>query len=310
MSKNMNEETNIIVVRGAGDIASGVIYRLHQCGFKVMALEIENPTVIRRTVAFASAVKRGGVTVEGLTALRCATKPDILRTFATGKIPICVDPQGLWIKHMKPFAVVDAILAKKNLGTSREMASVVIGVGPGFTAGLDVDVVIETNRGHDLGRVIHCGSAAENTGIPGDVAGHTQERVVRAPSAGVISIIRDIGELVVPGDSLATIGDKFVTSKITGVIRGIIADNSYVFEGMKIGDIDPRGSISHCYTISDKARNISGGVLEAVFHYLSKSQTMSISLKQGCVRNLTQKKWRFNYSELIKSAEIMYPRQR
>ena len=266
MPKNISQSKNLVMVRGAGDIASGTIYRLFQAGFSVIALEAEKPTVIRRTVAYAAAVTKGMVTVEGLTALRCDTEVSIVKALAEGKIPICVDPQGNWIKRLNPFAVVDAILAKKNLGTNRKMAPIVIGLGPGFTAGEDVDAVIETNRGHDLGRVIYNGTAAKNTGIPGNIDGYTHERVVRAPQEGVLRIVQDIGTSVNIGDCLATIGDCKVTTKIAGVLRGIIADESNVFEGMKIADVDPRGRIDYCYTISDKARNLSGGVLEAILH--------------------------------------------
>lgn len=270
MPKNINESKNLVIVRGAGDIASGTIYRLFQAGFAVMALEVDKPTVIRRTAAYASAVTEDESTLEGLTALRCDTEDSIIKTLAAGKIPICVDPEANWIKQLKPFAVVDAILAKKNLGTTRAMAPVVIGLGPGFTAGMDVDAVIETNRGHDLGRVIYCGAATKNTGIPGSIDGYTHERVIRAPLAGIIRIVRDIGASVDSGDCLATIADREVTTTIAGVVRGIIADGSRVFEGMKIADVDPRGKADYCYTISDKARNLSGGVLEAILNYMSK----------------------------------------
>ncbi|KNZ43607.1 selenium-dependent molybdenum cofactor biosynthesis protein YqeB [Acetobacterium bakii] len=270
MPKNISEYTNLVIVRGAGDIASGTICRLYQCGFAVAALEAEKPTVIRRWAAFASAVTEGEVTVEDLTALRCDTEQEIAEALETGKIPICVDPEGIWIKKLNPFAVVDAILAKKNIGTTREMAPIVIGLGPGFTAGMDVDAVIETNRGHDLGRVIYKGAAAENTGVPGSIDGYTHERVIRAPSAGVVRIVRDIGTVVKAGDCLAVIDGREVMSKIAGVVRGIIADGSSVFKGMKIADVDPRGNAGYCNTISDKARNLSGGVLEAIIHYVAK----------------------------------------
>ena len=281
MPKNISETGNLVIVRGAGDIASGTIYRLFQAGFSVIALEAEKPTVIRRTVAYAAAVTKGMVTVEGLTALRCDTEVSIVKALAEGKIPICVDPQGNWIKRLNPFAVVDAILAKKNLGTNRKMAPIVIGLGPGFTAGEDVDAVIETNRGHDLGRVIYNGTAAKNTGIPGNIDGYTHERVVRAPQEGVLRIVQDIGTSVNIGDCLATIGDCKVTTKIAGVLRGIIADESNVFEGMKIADVDPRARVDYCYTISDKARNLSGSVLEAILHLNQKLDNSAASDNQS-----------------------------
>ncbi|WKY43490.1 selenium-dependent molybdenum cofactor biosynthesis protein YqeB [Eubacteriaceae bacterium ES2] len=266
--KKINEDPRLVIVRGAGDLASGTIYRLHQCGFQVLGLEVEKPTVIRRTVAYATAVFDGKISVEGLTAVRCETEADICLAFKNGQIPVCVDPEGSLIAKFKPTAVVDAILAKKNLGTKRNMAPIVIGLGPGFSAGEDVHAVIETNRGHNLGRVIYKGEAAKNTGVPGDIAGHTYDRVVRASGEGTIHLIKEIGEIVEAGECLAVIGNDEVTAQISGVLRGIIADESFVFKGMKIADIDPRGKREYCWTISDKARNLSGGVLEAIMHLL------------------------------------------
>jgi xanthine dehydrogenase accessory factor len=232
-----------------------------------LALEVEKPTVIRRTVAYASAVYQGSIAVEGLTAILCESKSQLRKALNDGKVPVCIDPKGMLIDALKPYGVVDAILAKRNLGTTLNMAPVVIGLGPGFTAGKDVDAVIETNRGHDLGRVIYQGQAAENTGIPGEIAGHSYDRVVRAPAEGIIKGTKEIGSLVIAGECLAMIGNKEVTTQISGVLRGMIANGSAVFSGMKIGDVDPRAKKEYCFTISDKARNLSGSVLEAIMHF-------------------------------------------
>lgn len=259
-----------IIVRGAGDIATGTIHRLHQAGFRVIALDIENPTVIRRTVAFAQAIQNGTATVENVTARRCATIDEVCRCLKNNEVPVCVDAKGDMIRMIRPEAVVDAILAKKNLGTTQDMAKAVIGLGPGFTAGKDVDAVIETNRGHDLGRVLYQGAAAENTGVPGNIGGYTHERVIHATNAGTIHLCHDIGDLVEMGECIAFIGETPVVSKLKGVLRGMIAEGTSVKKGLKIADVDPRGDRAYCQTISDKARNISGGVLEAVLHLLKE----------------------------------------
>lgn len=237
-----------------------------------MALEIERPTVIRRTVSFAQAIFDRQTAVEGVTAKYCETEAAIKQCLAAHAIPVCIDEKGEWIDKLKPQAVVDAILAKRNLGTKRDMAPITIGLGPGFTAGKDVDAVIETCRGHNLGRVIYQGSAAPNTGIPGNIDGFTHERVIHAPETGKIRQIRDIGDSVEKNEPIAAINNCFIRATISGVLRGIIADKMQVKEGMKIADIDPRGKAAYCYSISDKARNISGGVLEALLHLTVKKQ--------------------------------------
>lgn len=259
-----------IIVRGAGDIATGTIYRLYKAGFRVIALDIEAPTVIRRTVAFAQAIQDGMAVVEDVAARRCESIEEVCYGLKKGEIPVCVDPRGDMIRMVRPDAVVDAILAKKNLGTTRDMAKAVIALGPGFTAKEDVDAVIETNRGHHLGRILYEGMAARNTGIPGNIGGYTHERVIHAPDSGTIRLCHDIGDLVKKDECLALIGETPVISKLDGVLRGMIADGTSVKKGLKIADVDPRGDIAYCYTISDKARNISGGVLEAVMYLLKE----------------------------------------
>jgi len=264
LSLRSQEKSPLVVVRGAGDLASGVICRLHNSGFRIVALETEKPTVIRRTVAFAEAQIKGLAVVEGITAVRVSNDEELRNAWSKRHIPVIADPDGLWIKKLTPRCVVDAILAKKNLGTRKDMAPAVIGLGPGFTAGADVHVVVETNRGHSLGRIITKGQAMDNTGVPGTIGGYSSERVIRAPGPGKIEVIRDIESLVKKGEVLARIGDLEILSPLDGVVRGMIASGTEVPEGMKIADVDPRGDASYCFHVSDKARAVAGGVLEAL----------------------------------------------
>ncbi|MBC7087995.1 MAG: EF2563 family selenium-dependent molybdenum hydroxylase system protein [Tissierellales bacterium] len=260
----------IVIVRGAGDIASGIIHRLFKSGFKVIALEIEKPLSIRRTVSFSEAIYDGETTVEGVKAVFADNVKTALSILEDGNVPVIIDEEGLSISQIKPMAVVDAILAKKNLGTNRNQAPITIGVGPGFCAGEDVDYVIETKRGHYLGKVIYKGSAIPNTGIPGLINGYGEERVIKSPCDGLIRHERNIGDLVKEDDIICYVGDLKVKSPIKGVIRGLIRENLFVTKSMKIADIDPRGEIDYVYTISDKARAVAGGVLEAILNGLSK----------------------------------------
>jgi xanthine dehydrogenase accessory factor len=255
----------IIIIKGGGDLATGIAHRLHQSRFKVVITELPKPTVVRRTVAFAQAVIDGQAVVEGVTARLVATE-QVKETLAAGNIPVVVDPHAHCVAACRPQAVVDAIIAKKNTGTRITDAPVVVGVGPGFTAGMDVHAVIETQRGHDLGRVIYQGPASANTGIPGALGGYTMERLIKAPAAGVFTACRSIGDTVAAGDIVGYVGAEPVSVVITGVLRGLIQNGLTVFEGLKIGDVDPRCRPEHCYTISDKARAIGGGVLEALLH--------------------------------------------
>ena len=252
-----------VVIRGAGDLASGVALRLWRAGMDVVLLDVEKPTAIRRTVAFSEAIVHGEQTVEDLTA-RLATAETAEETLAAGMIPVLVDPEGRSIPTLRPDALVDAILAKRNLGTEITDAPVVIGVGPGFTAGVDCHAVVETMRGHTLGRVIREGSAIPNTGIPGLIGGFAGERVLRAPAAGLFHPLRDIGDAVTEGEILATVEGKPMAATLTGTLRGILPEGTEVFPGMKAGDIDPRCQRSHCFTASDKALAVGGGVLEAI----------------------------------------------
>ena len=309
---SMNQSNNqiikknlLIICRGAGDLATGIIHRLHRAGHRVIALETDYPAAIRRQVSFCEAVYDGSAAVEGVTARLVPALADaetdtetysgindtpaahivsekwdssaIEAVLEAGEVPLLIDPKGESIVLLKPDVVVDAIIAKKNLGTTINMAPLVIGVGPGFTAGQDVHLVIESMRGHNLARIITDGMAQPNTGVPGNIAGFTSERVIHAPAAGYIHDVRKIGDIVQKGDEIARIyPDKEsydnalseyvpVNATITGIIRGLIREGYFFREGFKIADIDPRESeLTNCFTISDKARSIAGSVLEAV----------------------------------------------
>lgn len=260
-----NQLNNLVIVRGGGDIATGTICRLHNAGFTVIILETNKPTAIRRKVAFSDAVYEDTKTIEGITAIKTTSVEHL--TINNKTIPLLIDPHAESIKILQPTAVVDAILAKKNYGTHLQMASICIGLGPGFHAGKDVHAVIETNRGHDLGRIIYDGEASANTGIPGEVAGYSSERVIYAHSSGSWQLEKDIGETVSKDEVIGYIGVTPVKATIAGFIRGILRDKFQVHRGLKLADIDPRlNKKNNCSTISDKARCVSGGVLEALIY--------------------------------------------
>ena len=274
----------LIICRGGGDLATGIVHRLFRAGFPVLVLETDSPAAIRRQVSFSEAVYDGTATVEGVTAERIASanRASVDHVLEEGRVPLLVDPEGSSIPLLKPDIVVDAIIAKKNLGTAKEMAPLVIGVGPGFTAGEDVDLVVESMRGHNLARIFTTGSALPNTGIPGNIGGFTKERVLHAEAAGYMKNIRQIGDIVEKGEEIARIYEKMtedgtfsgsyvsVEASISGIIRGLIREGYHFQKGFKIADIDPRESeLANCFTISDKARNIGGSVLEAVCGYVN-----------------------------------------
>lgn len=269
MKEQESYSNKLVVIRGGGDLATGVIHRLHSAGFPVLVLECEEPSAIRRQVALSEAVFDGEAEVEGVTAVRIESIEAIPETLAAGKVPVLVDAAGESIERLKPFAVVDAILAKRNLGTRRDMARLTIGIGPGFIAGRDVDYVIESQRGHSLGRIIDAGEAQANTGIPGDIGGYTSERVVRAGCEGTLKGLVSIGELVTRGQTIARIEGEAssveVKATLDGILRGLIRDGFEVVQGFKIADIDPRvDEYDNCFLISDKARCIAGSVLELI----------------------------------------------
>lgn len=258
-------KNDIIVVRGGGDVATGVIQKLHRTGFRVLVLEIEKPTAIRRTVAVSSCIYTNEYKVEDIIAVKCDTELDIYLAWENNKVPVVVDPEGEFVNIFKPKYIIDAIIAKKNIDFDKFNAFGKIALGPGFEAGKDTDIVIETNRGHNLGRLIFKGFAAENTGSPGNISGRTLERVIYSEFEGKIKHIKKIGDIVTENETIATINGKEVKSKLSGVLRGLIYDGFVVTKGLKIADVDPRKEeIDNCFTISDKARAVGGNTLEAV----------------------------------------------
>ena len=279
----MNKEI-LIICRGGGDLATGIVHRLFRAGYQVLILETAEPAAIRRQVSFCEAVYEGTATVEGVTAERIYTakKQAVEEVLQRGRIPLLVDPDGRSIEVLKPDVVVDAIIAKKNLGTYKEMAPLVIGIGPGFVAGKDVHLVVESMRGHNLARILETGSALANTGIPGNIGGYTKERVIHAAAEGDMTNFHQIGDVVRQGAEIARLYEqmstdgifsgKFVSVEATipGVLRGLIREGYHFQKGFKIADIDPRESeLANCFTISDKASSIGGSVLEAVCRYVN-----------------------------------------
>lgn len=261
----------VVLIRGAGEMATGVAHRLAQAHFKVCLTDIAYPQAVRREVSFCEAVYDIEKSVEGVTAVRISDPAEISSTWASGRVPLLVDPQGRVRNVLQPDVVVDAILAKRNLGTTRDWAPLVVGLGPGFRAGDDVHMVVETNRGHDLGRLFLKGEAEPNTGVPGNVGGFAEERVLRAPQEGTFRYnSRRIGDLVEIEDVVAYVGEAPVKAPIRGVLRGLIRESIAVTRGMKVGDVDPRAEREHCFTISDKARAIAGGVLEGIMLFYNR----------------------------------------
>jgi len=258
-----------IVIRGAGDLATGVALRLYRAGFnRLIMLETDHPLAVRRTVAFSEAVYHGRMTVEGVTAVFLRTTECVADIWTTGKIPILSDPAAETLPLLRPEVLIDAIIAKRNLGTNITQAPLVIGLGPGFVAGEDVHRIVETKRGHHLGRVINTGSAEPNTGVPGNIEGYTIERVYWADNPGVFSTSLNIGDMIAAGDTLGTVDSIPVVATISGVVRGLLRDGTPVAKKTKLGDVDPRGIISYCGEVSDKALSIGGGVLEAITSHM------------------------------------------
>lgn len=261
----------LVLIRGAGDLATGIALRLWRSGMEVVMTDLPKPTAIRRTVCFSSAITEGSYTVEDVTAKLAHSPEDVPAILAVGQIPVLADPDCTCRTILCPGALVDAILAKKNLGTRITDAPIVVGVGPGFTVGTDCHAVVETMRGHYLGRVILEGSATPNTGIPGLIGGFAGERVLRAPADGEFRAVKVIGDAVQEGDIAGFVGDMPMLCTLTGILRGILSNGIPVHKGMKAGDIDPRCEREHCFTASDKASAVGGGVLEAILR-LSRQQ--------------------------------------
>ena len=260
-----------VLIRGAGEMASGVAHRLHQSHFKICMIEILHPLAVRRGVSFSEAIYEGEKEVEGIRARLIFKPEEIERIWKKGDIPILIDPDGRKTRNfLKPDVLIDATMAKKNLGTHIHDAPLVIGLGPGFIAGEDVHSVIETNRGHYLGKMILKGAVEPDTGIPGEIGGYTIERVLRTMKKGVIHPQKSIGDRVSKGSVVAVVDDFPVIAKISGIVRGLLRDGIEVKKGMKVGDIDPRGKKELCFTTSEKARAIGGGVLEAILYHFNQ----------------------------------------
>jgi xanthine dehydrogenase accessory factor len=271
----MSAERPLVLLRGGGDLGTGVALRLHRAGWRVLVTELPQPLVIRRTVAFAAAIYEGSIEVEGAIGERIAGAAEADRVWAADRIPVLIDPAGAAAVSLRPIAVIDAIMAKRNTGTRLADAPIVIALGPGFTAGIDCHAVIETQRGHHLGRVYYRGAAQPDSGTPGDVGGQAARRVLRAPVDGTFRALRQIGDRVAAGEAigqvLTTAAAWAVTAQIDGVLRGILHDGLPVSAGLKVADVDPRGVVENCFTISDKAWAMGGAVLEAVM-YLSRKR--------------------------------------
>ncbi len=288
----------IVLVRGAGDLATGVIQALHRAGFSLVATEVPEPSAIRRSVALCEAVYDGRTEVEDCEAQLCSSVGEALELLegnaqmqsqaspATNDtnedrhkapifgspIPLLIDPNLSCLPELKPFAIVDAIIAKKNTGLLRRMAPITIALGPGFSAGEDCDIVVETMRGHNLGRLIFSGTARPNSGIPGLIAGHDADRVIHSPATGIIHNLAQIGDLVEAGQILAVIDGVPVKATIRGVLRGLIRDRFAVSDGLKIADIDPRyAEQTNCFNISDKARALGNATLLALLILMHKA---------------------------------------
>jgi xanthine dehydrogenase accessory factor len=261
-----------ILIRGAGEMASGVAWRLYQSHFKVLLTEIPHPMAVRRMVSFCEAVYEGTKKVEGVETILISSADQVHATWQADRIPLLIDPDLKQALSLKPDVLVDAILAKTNTGTRMDQAPLVIALGPGFKIGVDAHLVIETNRGHNLGRILTAGEAEANTGVPGNIGGYTSERVLRAPAEGILQIHKEIGDLVEPGETVADVSGLPIEARIKGVLRGLIRDKTPVPAGLKVGDVDPRGNLDYCHTISEKARAIAGGVLEGILRHYNQDR--------------------------------------
>ncbi len=252
------------MLRGGGDLATGVAWRLTRAGWPVVVLELPEPLTIRRTVALSTAVTDGEISVQGMRGVLAHTAGEALGVAGRGDVAVLVAPKLAGRDPLPADVVVDARLAKRNIDTSRDDAGFVIGLGPGFTAGRDCHAVVETMRGHRLGRVIWSGSAQPDTGTPAALGGRSADRVLRAPAAGKVVWHAGIGDSVSGGQLLGEVGRATISAPFDGVLRGAIRPGMTVREGLKIGDVDPRGDPAACWEISDKSLSVGGGVLEAV----------------------------------------------
>lgn len=253
-----------ILVRGAGEMASGIAHRLFRSHLRVAMTEAPQPLAVRRRVSFCEAVWDGAAEVEGIRARRVEVPEEFDTVLDAGQIPVLVDPELACLDPWRPQVLLEATVAKRNRGIHRDLADLVVGFGPGFTAGADVDVVVETNRGHDLGRLIFEGGAEPDTGVPGSTLGYAQERVLRCPGDGVFQAEAEIGDRVRAGQPVARVGEMAIRAEIDGVLRGLLRTGVAVRSGLKAGDVDPRGERDNCFAISEKARALGGSALEAI----------------------------------------------
>ena len=262
----MKTDPSIVVMRGGGDLGTGAALRLQRAGWRVLITELAQPLMIRRAVAFGSAIYEGSIKVEDTIAQRIEQVDETDRIWSLDRIPVIVDADRLIGIQLKPTAMIDAIMAKHNTGTRLTDAPIVVALGPGFVAGVDCHAVVETNRGHNLGRVYYRGSAETDTGVPGQIGGENYRRVLRAPTSGAFHAERKIGEVVKAGEVIGYVGSVPLMAQIDGVLRGVLADGLSIAGGTKVADIDPRGNVRHCFSVSDKAWAVGGGVLEAVMY--------------------------------------------
>jgi xanthine dehydrogenase accessory factor len=267
----------LVIIKGGGDLGTGVAWRLHRAGFPVLVTELAQPLVVRRTVSFASAIYDESTAVEGVTAWKAKDATEARELIGDGIIPVLVDPECHTAREMNPQVLVDATVAKRNLGTRITDAALVIALGPGFTPKVDCHCVIETQRGHHLGRVLRDSPAAPNTGVPGEIGGKSRDRVLRAGQDGTLHALKKIGDIVKEGQVIAQVDGRNVLTPFDGILRGLVHDGLAVRAGMKIGDVDPRADREHCFTISDKALAIGGGVLEAILSWLQISESRTPS---------------------------------
>jgi len=258
----------LCLLRGGGDIATGIAWRITRAGWPVIVCELADPLTVRRTVSMSTAVSDGRVDVEGMIGRRAGSPEEAMEIARDGDVGVIVAPE---LPDLAADVVIDARLAKHNIDTHIDDAQLVIGVGPGFTGGVDCHAVVETMRGHHLGRVIWNGPAAANTGIPGQLGGRGAERVLRAPVGGRVVWLHEIGDTVTEQAPLGRMGDEELRAPFAGVIRGLIAADTHVDAGQKIGDIDPRADPTACHEISDKSLAVGGGVVEAVLTWLHRS---------------------------------------
>jgi len=257
-----------ILIKGAGEHASGTAHRLFNSGFQVVMTDLEQPTAVRRKVSFCSAIFENSIEIEGVFGTVHTTDDfSLLESFTWSYIPVFVDPKATVRQYWKPDVVIDARIMKRNIDTNIDDAPLVIAFGPGFQAAHDCHLIIETNRGHELGRIISHGMAEPDTGIPGDIAGCTDTRVFRSPTPGCFTTTHSIGDIVTTGETIGNVGKKPLVATIAGVLRGLLKSELTVTAGQKLGDIDPRNERRYCYTLSDKTRTISGGTLEAILSY-------------------------------------------